>query len=139
MIVSVGCRVNSTQATSFRIWATELLKEYSIEGFTNDDESLKNPNKFLATIILKSSLRAQGTSGVVKEDSTKRLLISTPNAVLTIVSDQKRRKIFFATVQNKLYGAITGQTPAETIKARVNSTKENMGLTTWNNAPKFSH
>gem|GEM_PF-6861939 len=75
----------------------------------------------------------------MKGDSTKRLLISTPNAVLTIVSDQKRRKIFFATVQNKLYGAITGQTPAETIKARVNSTKENMGLTTWKNAPKFSH
>ncbi len=58
MIVSVGCRVNSTQATAFRICATERLKEYIIKGFTMDDESLKNPNNILATIILKNSLHA---------------------------------------------------------------------------------
>lgn len=137
-IISVGYRVNSTQATSFRIWATERLKEYIIKGFTMDDERLKNPNNIFGKDYFEEQL-----ARIRDIRSSERRFYQKITDIYTQCSadykvDAPATKDFFATVQNKLHWAITGQTAAELIAARVDGTKENMGLTTWKNAPKGS-
>ena len=135
-IISVGYRVNSIQATQFRIWAISVLKEYIIKGFAMDDERLKNPdNPFgkdyfdeqLARIRdIRSSERRfyQKITDIYAQCSADY----DPNSQMT--------KEFYATVQNKMHYAITGQTAAEIIHARADSQKPNMGLTNWKNSPK---
>ncbi len=135
-IISVGYRVNSSQATAFRIWATERLKEYIIKGFTMDDERLKNPN----TIFGKDYFEEQ-LARIRDIRSSERRFYQKITDIYTQCSadynvETQSTKDFFATVQNKLHWAITGQTAAELIASRVDSTKENIGLTTWKNAPK---
>ena len=135
-IISVGYRVNSSQATAFRMWATERLKEYVIKGFTMDDERLKNPNNIFGKDYFEEQL-----ARIRDIRSSERRFYQKITDIYTACSadynlDDKETKNFFATVQNKLHWAITGQTAAELIATRVNSTKENMGLTTWKNAPK---
>lgn len=135
-IISVGYRVNSSQATSFRIWATERLKEYIIKGFTMDDERLKNPNNIFGKDYFEEQL-----ARIRDIRSSERRFYQKITDIYSQCSadynvDTKTTKDFFATVQNKLHWAITGQTAAEIIAARVDSAKENMGLTTWKNAPK---
>lgn len=135
-IISVGYRVNSTQATAFRIWATERLKEYIIKGFTMDDERLKNPNNIFGKDYFDEQLAR------IRDirSSERRFYQKITDIYSSCSADYEKgteiTKKFYATVQNKLHWAITGQTAAELIKARVDSTKENMGLTTWKNAPK---
>lgn len=135
-IISVGYRVNSTQATAFRMWATERLKEYIIKGFTMDDERLKNPNNIFGKDFFEEQL-----ARIRDIRSSERRFYQKITDIYTQCSadynvENKSTKDFFATVQNKLHWAITGQTAAELIAARANSTKENMGLTSWKNAPK---
>lgn len=135
-IISVGYRVNSRQATAFRIWATERLKEYIIKGFTMDDERLKNPNNIFGKDYFEEQL-----ARIRDIRSSERRFYQKITDIYSQCSadydvDEKITKDFFATVQNKLHWAITGQTAAELIAARVDSTKENMGLATWKNAPK---
>jgi len=135
-IISVGYRVNSRQATVFRIWATERLKEYIIKGFTMDDERLKNPNNIFGKDYFEEQL-----ARIRDIRSSERRFYQKITDIYSQCSadydvNEKMTKIFFATVQNKLHWAITGQTAAELITVRVDSTKENMGLTTWKNAPK---
>ena len=135
-IISVGYRVNSSQATAFRIWATERLKEYIIKGFTMDDERLKNPNNIFGKDYFEEQL-----ARIRDIRSSERRFYQKITDIYTQCSadynlDNQTTKAFFATVQNKLHWAITGQTAAELIAARVDSTKENMGLTTWKNAPE---
>lgn len=135
-IISVGYRVNSSQATAFRIWATERLKEYIIKGFTMDDERLKNPNNIFGKDYFEEQL-----ARIRDIRSSERRFYQKITDIYTQCSvdyniETKATKDFFATVQNKLHWAITGQTAAELISARADSTKENMGLTTWKNAPK---
>ncbi len=135
-IISVGYRVNSSQATAFRIWATERLKEYIIKGFTMDDERLKNPNNIFGKDYFEEQL-----ARIRDIRSSERRFYQKITDIYSQCSadyhvDAKTTKDFFATVQNKLHWAITGQTAAEIIVARVDSTKQNMGLTTWKNAPK---
>ena len=137
-IISVGYRVNSSQATAFRIWATERLKEYIIKGFTMDDERLKNPNNIFGKDYFEEQL-----ARIRDIRSSERRFYQKITDIYTQCSadyklETQATKDFFATVQNKLHWAITGQTAAELISARVDSTKENMGLTTWKNAPKGS-
>jgi hypothetical protein len=135
-IISVGYRVNSNQATAFRIWATERLKEYIIKGFTMDDERLKNPNYIFGKDYFEEQLaRIRDIRSSERRFYQKITDIYTQcsadyNAAIKVTKD------FFATVQNKLHWAITGQTAAELIAARADSTKKDMGLTTWKNAPK---
>jgi hypothetical protein len=134
-IISVGYRVNSSQATAFRIWATERLKEYIIKGFTMDDERLKNPNNIFGKDYFEEQL-----ARIRDIRSSERRFYQKITDIYSQCSadynfDGKTTKDFFATVQNKLHWAITGQTAAELIASRVDSTKENMGLTTWKNAP----
>jgi hypothetical protein len=137
-IISVGYRVNSSQATAFRIWATERLKEYIIKGFTMDDERLKNPNNIFGKDYFEEQL-----ARIRDIRSSERRFYQKITDIYTQCSadynvESQNTKDFFATVQNKLHWAITGQTAAELIAARVDSSKENMGLTTWKNAPKGS-
>ena len=137
-IISVGYRVNSNQATAFRIWATERLKEYIIKGFTMDDERLKNPDNIFGKDYFEEQL-----ARIRDIRSSERRFYQKITDIYTQCSadynvETQSTKDFFATVQNKLHWAITGQTAAELIAARVDSSKENMGLTTWKNAPKGS-
>ena len=137
-IISVGYRVNSNQATAFRIWATERLKEYIIKGFTMDDERLKNPDNIFGQDYFEEQL-----ARIRDIRSSERRFYQKITDIYTQCSadynvETQSTKDFFATVQNKLHWAITGQTAAELIAARVDSSKENMGLTTWKNAPKGS-
>ena len=137
-IISVGYRVNSSQATAFRIWATERLKEYIIKGFTMDDERLKNPNNIFGKDYFEEQLaRIRDIRSSERRFYQKLTDIYTQCSADYNVEIQST-KDFFATVQNKLHWAITGQTAAELIAARVDSSKNNMGLTTWKNAPKGS-
>ena len=137
-IISVGYRVNSTQATHFRIWATSILKEYIIKGFAMDDERLKNPDNIFGKDYFEEQLER-----IRDIRSSERRFYQKITDIYSQCSadydvNTKTTKDFFATVQNKLHWAITGKTAAELIASRANSSKENMGLTTWKNAPKGS-
>jgi len=135
-IISVGYRVNSTQATAFRIWATERLKEYIIKGFTMDDERLKNPNNIFGKDYFEEQLARIRDIRSSERRFYQKITDIYSSCSADYNKDTETTKIFYATVQNKLHWAITGQTAAEVISSRVDSTKENMGLTTWKNAPK---
>ncbi len=134
-IISVGYRVNSTQATQFRIWATERLKEYIIKGFTMDDERLKNPDNIFGKDYFDEQLER------IRDirSSERRFYQKITDIYAQCSSDYDKNsdatQAFFATVQNKLHWAISRQTAAEIIVSRANANKDNMGLTTWKNAP----
>ncbi len=137
-IISVGYRVNSSQATAFRIWATERLKEYIIKGFTMDDERLKNPNQIFGKDYFEEQL-----ARIRDIRSSERRFYQKITDIYSQCSadynvENQATKDFFATVQNKLHWAITRQTAAELIASRADSSKTNMGLTTWKNGPKGS-
>lgn len=137
-IISVGYRVNSIQATHFRIWATERLKEYIIKGFTMDDERLKNPENIFGKDYFEEQLarirdiRSSERRFYQKITDIYSQCSADYNANARITTE------FFSTVQNKLHWAITGKTAAEIIAARADSSVENMGLTNWKNAPSGS-
>lgn len=135
-IISVGYRVNSVQATHFRMWATERLKEYIIKGFTMDDERLKNPGNIFGKDYFEEQLaRIRDIRSSERRFYQKITdIYSQCSADYTV--DAQITKDFFSTVQNKLHWAITGQTAAEIIASRADSRKPNMGLTHWKNAPK---
>lgn len=127
-IISVGYRVKSHTATRFRQWATARLKEYLIKGFVLDDERLKNPDQpfdyFDELLRRIQDIRT----------SEKRFYQKITDIYATSVDYDPAQEVsisFFKTVQNKLHWAITGNTAAEIIHQRVDSTKPNMGLTSW--------
>lgn len=133
-IISVGYRVNSSQATAFRIWATQTLKEFIIKGFVLDDERLKLNKRFGKDYFDElleriREIRASERRFYLKiTDIYEQCSIDyNPEAELT--------QTFFKTVQNKLHWAVTGKTAAEIIRDRADCTKPSMGLTTWKNAP----
>ena len=134
-IISVGYRVNSGQATAFRIWATERLKEYIIKGFTMDDERLKNPNNIFGKDYFEEQLARIRDIRSSERRFYQKITDIYAQCSADYVKDAEVTKTFFATVQNKLHWAITGQTAAEIVAARVDSNKMNLGLTTWKNAP----
>lgn len=127
-IISVGYRIKSNVATKFRQWATGQLREYIVKGFVLDDERLKNPDlPFDYFEELERRIQDIRTS-------EKRFYRKITDIYATSVDYDPTLEIsigFFKTVQNKLHWAITGQTAAEIITQRADSTKENMGLTTW--------
>ena len=134
-IISVGYRVNSSQATAFRIWATERLKEYIIKGFTMDDERLKNPNNIFGKDFFEEQLARIRDIRSSERRFYQKITDIYAQCSADYKADAEMTKTFFATVQNKLHWAITGQTAAEIIYTRADSNKENMGLTNWKNAP----
>ncbi|MDO8618207.1 MAG: virulence RhuM family protein [Candidatus Uhrbacteria bacterium] len=135
-IISVGYRVNSRQATLFRIWATERLREYIIKGYTMNDERLKDPRHIFGKDYFEEQI-----ARIRDIRSSERRLYQKITDIYAQCSadyalDNDTTKQFYATVQNKLHFAITGKTAAEIVKERADSTKLNMGLTTWKNASK---
>ena len=134
-IISVGYRVNSRQATQFRIWATNTLKEYIIKGFILDDERLKNGRYFGKDYFLELLERVRSIRA-----SERRIYqqITDIFAECSIDYDPKSEvtKEFYATVQNKFHFAIHGETAAELIYYNADAEKEFMGLQTWKNAPE---
>lgn len=135
-IISVGYRVNSKQATHFRIWANQILKEYIIKGFAMDDERLKNPTRIFGQDYFEEQL-----ARIRDIRSSERRFYQKVTDIYAQCSadydpNEEITKQFFATVQNKLHFAVTGQTAAEIIHSRVGSDKPNMGLTSWKNSPK---
>jgi hypothetical protein len=135
-IISVGYRVNSSQATHFRIWATQVLKEYIIKGFAMDDERLKNPNNIFGKDYFEEQLARIRDIRSSERRFYQKITDIYAQCSADYNPNEEITKQFFATVQNKLHWAITGQTAAEIIHSRVNSEKSNMGLTNWKNSPK---
>ena len=134
-IIAVGYRVNSKKATMFRIWANRILKEYIIKGYVMDDERLKEPQNFFGKDYFEEQLER-----IRDIRSSERRFYQKITDIYSQCSadydvDSPVTKEFFATVQNKLHYAITKHTAAEIIYDRADSTKPNMGLTTWKNAP----
>ena len=135
-IISVGYRVNSSNATQFRIWATERLKEYIIKGFTMDDERLKTPNYTFGQDYFEEQLARIADI----RSSERRFYQKITDIYAQCSVDYDKNSVeaqhFFATVQNKLHFAISGRTAAEIISDRVSSTMPNLGLTNWKNGPQ---
>jgi hypothetical protein len=133
-VISVGYRVNSAQATQFRIWATQLIKEYIIKGFAMDDERLKNGRYFGQDYFRELLERVRSIRA-----SERRIYqqITDIFAECSIDYDPKSEttRLFYAHVQDKFHFAITGQTAAEIISRKANASKPLMGLSTYKNAP----
>lgn len=134
VVIAVGYRVNSYEATQFRIWATQVLKEYLIKGFVLDDERLKGKNVFgadyfddlldrIREIRISERLYYQKITDIYSECSSD------------YDKDSEQTQLFFKTVQNMMHYAVTNQTPAEIIFDRADAERPHMGLTTWKNAP----
>ncbi|MEI6450491.1 MAG: virulence RhuM family protein [Actinomycetes bacterium] len=133
-VISVGYRVNSIQATRFRIWATQTLKEFVVKGFVLDDERLKQGARFGKDYFDELLERIREIRA-----SERRFYLKITDIYEQCSIDYQRdteiTQTFFKTVQNKLHWAITGQTAAELIAARADADKAHMGLTTWKKAP----
>ena len=134
-IISVGYRVNSREATQFRIWATQTLREFIIKGFVLDDVRLKQGQRFGKDYFDELLERIREIRA-----SERRFYLKITDIYeqcsIDYNKDAEMSRTFFKTVQNKLHWAITGQTAAELIAARSDTAKPNMGLTTWKNAPQ---
>src|SRR3989344_3890825 len=134
-IISVGYRINSRQATLFRIWATKILKEYILKGFAMDDNRLKNGQHFGKDYFKELLERVRSIRA-----SERRIYqqITDIFAECSIDYDPQSEitREFYATVQNQFHYAITGQTAAEIIFAKADANKKNMGLSTWKHAPQ---
>ena len=133
-IIAVGYRVNSKEATDFRIWATNTLKEFIKKGFVLNDEFLKNGPKFGKDYFkeLLERIRSIRTS---ERRIWQQITDIFAECSIDYDRDSETTKKFYAMVQNKFHYAITGNTAAEIIYQKADHTKENMGLTTWKNSP----
>ena len=135
MIIAVGYRVNSKKATNFRIWATKILKEYMVKGAVIDDERLKNPNYIFGEDYFDEILERIRNIRSSERRFYQKITDIYSSCSIDYDKDADITHDFFKTVQNKLHYAITGNTAAEIIYNRVDSEKENMGLTNWKNSP----
>jgi hypothetical protein len=132
-IISVGYRVNSKKATQFRQWATSVLKEFAIKGFVLDKKRLEN-GAFLGQNYFDKLLEEIREIRLSERMFYQKITDIYATSV-DYNKDDATTKKFFAKVQNKLHFAIHGYTAAELIYNRALSTKEHMGLTTWDSAP----
>lgn len=133
-IISVGYRVNSAQATRFRIWATQTLREFIVKGFVLDDDRLKLKKRFGKDYFDELLERIREIRASERRFYLKIVDIYEQCSI-DYDKDAEITKTFFKTVQNKLHWAVTGQTAAEIIAGRSDAGKPSMGLTTWKNAP----
>ena len=133
-IISVGYRINSAQATQFRIWATRTLREFITKGFVLDDERLKLNKRFGKDYFDELLERIREIRA-----SERRFYLKITDIFeqcsIDYDSNAEITKTFFKTVQNKLHWAVTGKTAAEIVAERADASKPTMGLTTWKNAP----
>ena len=135
MIIAVGFKVNNDRAVQFRKWANSIVKDYTIQGWAIDDARLKNGGSILTTEYFDNLLER------IREIrlSERRFYQKITDIYATAVDYDKTAattKRFYATVQNKMHYAVHGHTAAELIVERADHTKEDMGLTTWADAPE---
>lgn len=133
-IIAVGYRVNSLQATQFRIWATGTLREFILKGFVLDDERLKQGSRFGKDYFDELLARIRE----IRASERRFYLKITDIYEQCSIDYDKKAEVtqkFFQTVQNKLHWAVTRKTAAELIAERASADKPNMGLMTWKNAP----
>lgn len=134
-VIAVGYKVNSERAVLFRKWATHIVQEFTIKGFAMDDERLKNDGTILGKKYFEEQLQRIREIRISERKFYQKITDIYSTAIdydVTALATQR----FFATVQNKLHWAIHGNTAAELIVNRADHQKENMGLTTWKDAPK---
>lgn len=134
-IISIGYRVNSQKATKFRIWATDVLKDYIRKGFKIDVERMKQGEHAFSKDYFRELLETVRSIRA----SERRIWQQITDVFAEISYDYDKNaavtKQFYATVQNKFHYAITGRTAAEIVYDKADKTKENMGLTTWKHSP----
>ena len=130
MVLALGYRVRSAQGTRFRQWATRLLDEYLVKGFTMDDERLKDPDKNVGVDYFDELLER-----IRDIRSSEKRFYHKIRDIYALAVDYdpqaEETKLFFQVVQNKLHWAISGLTATEIIVQRADSQKDNMGLTSW--------
>lgn len=132
-IIAVGYRVNSQRGTQFRIWATDKLKNYILKGFAIDTDRFKYGTRFDSRYfeaLLEEIREIRASERMVYQKITDIYATAADYSPNTAEAEQ-----FFATVQNKMHFAITGQTAAEIIAGRADKGKPHMGLTSWRKAP----
>ena len=134
-ILSVGYRVNSRQATQFRIWAIKILKEYIIKGFAMDDERLKN-GRYFGKDYFKELLERVRSIRASERRIYQQITDIFAECSIDYDPASNITKTFYAMVQNKFHFAITGKTAAEIIYAKADKDQPFMGMLTWKNAPK---
>lgn len=133
-VISVGYRVNSTQATQFRIWATKLIKEYIIKGFAMDDERLKN-GRYFGKDYFKELLERVRSIRASERRVYQQITDIFAECSIDYDPKSKTTQQFYAHVQDKFHFAITGHTAAEIIALKADASKPLMGMSTYKNAP----
>ncbi|KPA17601.1 toxin Fic [Candidatus Magnetomorum sp. HK-1] len=133
-IIAVGYKVNSERAVQFRKWATTIIQEYTIKGYSMDDERLKNDGSVLGKQYFEEQLQRIREIRLSERKFYQKITDIYSTSIDYDITAQATKR-FFATVQNKLHWAIHGQTAAEVIVDRADHKKNNMGLTTWKDAP----
>lgn len=134
MIISIGFRVNSKKAIKFRTWANKIIKDYMVQGFALNDERFmkarKSDQEYFKRLLERIKLIRTSERMFYQK-------ITDIFAECSIDYDKNSDTAinFYKTIQNKFHFAITGQTAAEIVYYRVDSKKDNMGLTTWENSP----
>ena len=134
-IISVGYRVNSQRATQFRIWATGILKEYMIKGFVLNDERLKQGQMAFGKDYFRELLERVRSIRASERRIWQQVTDIFAECSIDYDKNAPITRDFYAMVQNKFHYAITGQTAPEIVYTRSDHKQENMGLTTWKNAP----
>ena len=133
-IIAVGYKVNSERAVQFRKWATTIIEEFTIKGYTMDDERLKSGGSILSDQYFEEQLQRIREIRLSERKFYQKITDIYATSIDYDVTAQATKR-FFATVQNKLHWAIHGQTAAEVIYHRADAEMENMGLTTWKDGP----
>lgn len=133
-IIAVGYKVNSERAVQFRKWATRIVQEFTLKGFAMDDERLKSDGTILGKKYFEEQLQRIREIRLSERKFYQKITDIYATSIDYDVTAQATKR-FFSTVHNKLHWAIHGQTAAEVIIDRADHEKENMGLTTWKDAP----
>jgi len=135
VVIAVGYRVNSKRATHFRIWATQVLRDFIIKGFALDDERLKQGKKFFGVDYFKELLERVRSIRTSERRIWLQITDIFAECSIDYESDSQEAKDFYAMVQNKFHFAIVGQTAAEIVYTKSDATAPHMGLTTWKHSP----
>lgn len=134
MIIAVGFKVNNEKAVQFRKWANQIVKDYTIKGWVMDDERLKNGGSILTEKYFEEQLERIREIRM-SERKFYQKITDIYSTAIDYDSSAKATIRFFTAVQNKLHYAVSGNTAAEIVYNRVDSEKENMGLTSWKGSP----
>lgn len=134
-IISVGYRINSAKATKFRIWATNVLKEFIKKGFVLDDERLKQGQNIFGKDYFTELLERVRSIRASERRIWQKITDIFAECAFDYDKNSELTKSFFTTIQNKFHYAITGQTAPEIIFSRADANIQNMGLMTWKNSP----